>query len=57
MASAVAAAVVASATVATTATAVATAAATTLTGDDVDECLNLLLSSVVHAQDLALKHE
>ena len=43
--------------VATAATAVAAASAATLTGDDVDECLYLLLGSIVHAQHLTLKYE
>ena len=49
--------VVTTATFATTFTAVAAAAATTLSGDDVDECLDLLLGSIVHAQYLTLKYE
>ena len=56
MASAVAAIVVATA-VATTATAVAAASAATLTGDDVDECLYLLLGSIVHREHLTLEGE
>ena len=57
MASAVAATLVVATAIATSATAVAAAAATTLTGDDVDERLNLLLSGIVHAQHLAFKRE
>ena len=49
--------VVTTAAFATTFTAVAAAAAATLSGDDVDECLNLLLGSIVHAQHLTLKYE
>ena len=56
MTSAVATIVVA-ATIATTATAIAAASAATLASDDVDECLNLLLGCIVHAQHLTLKHE
>ena len=48
MTSAVASTFVVATAVATTATAVAAAATTTLTGDDVDECLYLLLGSIVH---------
>ena len=54
MASAV---VVTTAALATTFAAVATAAATALSGDDVDECLDLFLGSIVHAQYLTLKYE
>ena len=56
MTSAVAAVVVATA-VATTATAIAAASAATLAGDDVDECLYLLLGSIVHREHLALEGE
>ena len=56
MTSAVAAVVVATA-VATTATAIAAASAATLTGDDVDECLYLLLGGIVHREHFALEGE
>ena len=57
MASTVAAAVVVAASVTSTATAVAATSAATLSGDDVDECLDLLLGGIVHAQHLTLEHE
>ena len=49
--------VIATATFATAFAAVATAAATSLSGDNVDECLNLFLSGIVHAQHLTFKYE
>lgn len=57
MTSAVAATLVVSTAVAATATAVAATAAATLPGDDIDECLYLLLGSIVHAQHLTFEHE
>ena len=48
---------VATATFATAFAAVATAATSTLSGDDVVECLDLLLGSIVHAEYLTLKYE
>ena len=56
MASAVAAIVVATS-VATATTAVAAASAATLTGDDVDERLYLLLSGIVHGEYLTFEGE
>ena len=55
--SAVASAVVVSASVTATATAVATTSASALTGDDVDECLNLFLGSIMHTQYLTFEYE
>ena len=55
--SAIASAIVVATSVATSATTIASTSATTLAGDDVDECLNLLLGSIVHAQHLALEYE
>ena len=48
--------VVATAIAATTA-AVAAASAATLTGDDIDKCLDLFLGSIVHAEYLTLESE
>ena len=57
MASAIAASFVVTATVATATATVAATTTSTLTGDDIDKSLNLLLSCIVHAQHLTLKHE
>ena len=55
--SAVAATFVVATAVATAATAVAAASAATLTGDDVDECLYLLLGGIVHREHLTFEGE
>ena len=55
--SAVAAAVMVATSIATTAAAVAATSAAALSGDDVDERLDLLLGGIVHAHHLALKYE
>lgn len=55
--SAVTSAIVVATAIAATATAVTSTTATTLSGDDVDECLNLFFGGVVHAQYLTFKHE
>ena len=52
---AVATAVVVATAIAATTAAVAAASAATLTGDDVDKCLNLFLSCIVHAEYLTLE--
>ena len=57
MTSAVAATLVVATAVATTATAIAATSAAALTGDDVDERLNLLLGGIVHREHLTLEHE
>jgi len=49
--------VVVATSVATASTTVASAATATLAGDDVDECLNLLLGGIVHREYLAVKYE
>ena len=57
MTSAVAATVVVATAVATATAAVAATSATALTGDDVDECLYLLLGGIVHREYLAFEGE
>ena len=57
MTSAVAATVVVATTVATATAAVAATSAAALTGDDVDECLYLLLSGIVHREHLTFEGE
>ena len=55
--SAVAAAIVVATAIAATATAIAATAAAALSGDDVDECLDLLLGGIVHREHLTLEYE
>ena len=57
MTSAVATTLVVATAIATAFAAVTSTATATLTGDDVDKCLNLLLGSIVHAQYLTLEYE
>ena len=52
---AVAATLVVTAAVATATAAIAATSAATLSGDDVDECLDLLLGSIMHAQHLTFE--
>ena len=52
---AIAATLMVAAAVATATATVAATSAATLSGDDVDECLNLLLGSIVHAQHLTFE--